>query len=129
MRPPPSLLLLLSCQAAVAAAAPAGAAPPEQGRGLWVGPIQICRDSALSAVAAADIDGAPIVTITLGTEASEALRRGTERLVGKPMPVRLDGRVIVEPIVREPITGGVVQLAGLARRDAQAMEAAGRRAC
>jgi preprotein translocase subunit SecD len=105
------------------------AAPPEQGRGLWVGPIHLCRDSVSSAAAAADLDGAPAVTVTLAPEASARLRRETARLIDKPMPVRLDGRVIVAPFVREPITGGVLQLAGLARRDAQAIEAAARRAC
>jgi preprotein translocase subunit SecD len=57
------------------------------------------------------------------------LRRETERSVGKPLAVRLDGRIVSAPTVLEPITGGVLQLAGLSAREAAAVAAAVRRAC
>jgi preprotein translocase subunit SecD len=118
--------LLLACLIA-APAAPAGGEAP--GRGLRIGAIQLCRDAIASAVGAADSAGNPIVDLILRPQWRALLERETGRLVGKRMPVRLDGRLVAEPYVREPITGGVVRLAGLSRRDAAAVEAAARRRC
>jgi preprotein translocase subunit SecD len=122
MRATIALLALLS-------GPPAGAASPEGGRGLWVGPIPVCRDTAASVAAGADLAGRPTVTVTLTPQWRERLQRETERLVGKPLAVRLDGRIVSAPTVLEPITGGVLQLAGLSAREAAAVAAAARRAC
>jgi hypothetical protein len=128
MRPALPFAFLACCLIACAAAAPSGARQPERGRGLWVGPIPICRDTG-AGVAAADLAGRPTVTLTLAPRWRERLRRETERRVGKPLAVRLDGRIVSAPTVLEPITGGVLQLAGLSAREAAAVAAAARRAC
>lgn len=45
------------------------------------------------------------------------------------MPIRLDGKLISEPIVREPLTGGVLALAGQSAQETDAIEAAIREPC
>jgi hypothetical protein len=129
MRPALPFAFLACCLIACAVAAPSGARQPERGRGLWVGPIPICRDTGAGVAAAADPAGRPTVTFTLAPQWRERLRRETERSVGKPLAVRLDGRIVSAPTVLEPITGGVLQLAGLSAREAAAVAAAVRRAC
>jgi preprotein translocase subunit SecD len=122
-------LTLTLCGLMAGFAVPAGAAGGP-GRGLWVGSIQICRGTALGAAAGSDDQGGtPSVTITLRPRWRTRLARATARLVGRSMPVRLDGRLLMEPIVREPITGGVLMLAGQAPGDAEAMRVAAAQAC
>jgi preprotein translocase subunit SecD len=43
---------------------------------------------------------------------ADALREVTTRQVGRALAVVLDGRVLVAPVVREPIAGGRVQISG-----------------
>lgn len=66
-----------------------------------------------SAVAAFDQrTNEPIVTFMM-TESSRRLFADlTARNVGKPMEFRVDGKVIMKPVIREPVLGGRVQLSG-----------------
>ena len=111
-------------------AAPAAAPPEDESRGLWIGPIHACRDTAESAVAD-DADHGHFVEliVTLRPSLRAQLQRETERLVGSAMPIRLDGKLISEPIVREPLTGGVLSLAGGSAEEAEAIRAAIARPC
>ena len=120
----PALLALLLLLALPAGAAARGAG----GRGLWIGPIPVCRDTA-QVVTGTDRRGAATATIGLRGRWRERLRRETERRVGEPMPVRLDGRLISAPIVLEPLTGGVLMLNGASPREVEALRAAAGRGC
>jgi preprotein translocase subunit SecD len=60
-----------------------------------------------------ELDGAPIIMVTFAAEASERFRQMTKRIVGKEMPVVLDGKTIAAPIVRAEIVGSVVEIGGL----------------
>jgi preprotein translocase subunit SecD len=123
------LAFALACLAACAHG-PGGAAHLVRERGLWIGPIQVCRDTAESAVAGTEPYSAlSNLNVTLKPGQRARLQAETERLVGSAMPIRLDGRVISEPIVYEPITGGVLSLAGLAGEEADAIRAAIREPC
>lgn len=98
--------------------------------GLWIGEIAVCRDSAETVKAAYDATTLePVVTISLHPQWHEALRRETERRLDQPMPIRLDGRLIAEPIVREAIIGGKLQFGPVAEADAEALRAAAARPC
>ncbi|HEV2818113.1 MAG TPA: hypothetical protein VGW40_12930 [Allosphingosinicella sp.] len=112
--------------------APEPAAPPpaDGSRGLWVGPIHLCRDTAESAVADSEDRGPfPSLIVTLRPELRAELERESGRLVGGAMPIRLDGKLISEPVVREPLTGGVLALSGQSAEETQAIEAAIRQPC
>jgi preprotein translocase subunit SecD len=123
MRAAPLFLLALAALAASAAA------PPPR-PGLWIGPIHACRSTVAEVVVAEnEVDGLPNAVIRFRPDAAEALHRVTAARVGEAMPVRLDGRVILAPIVREPITGGEVQITPIAADEAEAIRAAALGAC
>lgn len=122
IRRPALLALILLTLPAGASARGAG------GRGLWVGPIHVCRDAA-QVITGTDRRGEATATITLRPELRARLERETGRRVGRPMPVRLNGRTISAPTVMEPLTAGVVMLYGPTQRDAEAIRAAAGRAC
>lgn len=56
--------------------------------------------------------GQPIVTITLSEKDRGALARLTTDNIGRVMEIRLDGKVLARPVIREPIMGGVFQISG-----------------
>ncbi len=129
MRRIASFALATSCLAQITPA-PAGAQPSEPARGLWIGPIHVCRDTAETSVAGAkDHDPVASLIITLRPELRAQLRRETERLVGSAMPIRLDGKLISAPTVLEPLTGGAVSIAGVSAEETRAIRAAIRRPC
>ena len=56
--------------------------------------------------------GEPLIAFRM-TEASARLFAGlTLRNVGKVLTIRVDGRVVSKPVVREPILGGSGQILG-----------------
>lgn len=59
-----------------------------------------------------ELDGTASIRITFGEAAAKRLASITERLVGKPAPVSLDALTVADPVVREPIRDGVLQLTG-----------------
>jgi hypothetical protein len=123
-----ALALLLACLAAVAP----GAAPAQrsvQSRGLWIGSIPACAGTVADVAVAPDQSGELSAILTLRPAWRAALRRETTRLLGRPMPVRLDGREVMAPVVREPIAGGVVALTPVTARQAERIGRAAARPC
>lgn len=59
-----------------------------------------------------ELDGTSSIRITFGEAAAKRIALATQRLVGKPAHVALDEVTIADPIVREPIRDGVLQLSG-----------------
>ncbi|MCW5747632.1 MAG: hypothetical protein KIT36_15705 [Alphaproteobacteria bacterium] len=69
--------------------------------------------------------GTPHVEVRLSGAAAERLRDFTTAHVGKVIDIRVDGRVISRPMIREPIAGGTFVITGrLTGDDARAMAAA-----
>ena len=54
----------------------------------------------------------PIVTFMMTESSRRVFADLTARNVGKPMEIRVDGKVIMKPVIREPILGGSGQLSG-----------------
>lgn len=110
---------LLSLGASVllgVAAIPAGAedtAPPSP-QGLWVADIPLCAETVVNAADVPDFDGTMReLSIELTPDAGERFARLTAQAVGKSITVWLDGAVLTEPTVREPITGGRLTISGM----------------
>ncbi|HMT44900.1 MAG TPA: hypothetical protein PKA59_10120 [Chakrabartia sp.] len=53
----------------------------------------------------------PIVNIIFDDAGKQQFAKLTTQSVGRPIAVVLDGRVLTAPIVNEPVTGGMVQIA------------------
>jgi hypothetical protein len=87
-----------------------GAAASE--RGLWIGSLQLCRETVAAARIVSDPNDGSENTLVLRLRpgAQQLLARETGASVGRPLHIALDGRVLSAPIVREEITGGHAQL-------------------
>lgn len=99
---------LLIFLAALTVASPALAA-----RDFRIGPERFSENEILDARALPSVDGMPVLMITLADAAALRLQQITAAMVGKPLPVTLDGKALTSPIVREAITGGVLEISGL----------------
>jgi preprotein translocase subunit SecD len=80
-----------------------------------------------SAVAAFDQrTGKPIVAFRLTARSTKQFAQITTLNVGRKMELRVDGRVMMAPVIREPILGGQGQISDPDWTVAQAQELAGR---
>ena len=66
----------------------------------------------LDARAQPELDGTSSIRITFNESAAKRIATVTMKLVGKPAHVELDNETVADPIVREPIRDGVLQLTG-----------------
>jgi len=66
----------------------------------------------LDARALPDIGGGAAILVTMDERASKRLAALTGANVGKPLPFALDGKALMEPVVREPIAGGAIEISG-----------------
>jgi hypothetical protein len=80
--------------------------------GAWIGPIRLCADTVAAALIDTDIDGIAILSLTFRPDSAPLLGRETVRRLNARLPVILDGRSVSEPMVMEPILGGVIQIRG-----------------
>jgi preprotein translocase subunit SecD len=54
----------------------------------------------------------PIVTVKVTKESQQALATYTQQNVGKPMELRIDGKVIMKSVIREPLIAGSFRTIG-----------------
>jgi preprotein translocase subunit SecD len=59
-----------------------------------------------------ELDGTSSIRITFSEPAAKRIAVVTARLVGKPAHITLDEVAVADPVVREPIRDGVLQLSG-----------------
>ena len=115
---------------ALAFAAALLAPPPTESRqGLWIGDLRVCRENVERVQVTRDEAQGQAVLIAFREELRTLLHQETERRVGKPLRVQLDGRVIMEPVVLEPITGGSIQLQSVREDEFDEVRQAAARGC
>ncbi|MCS7241930.1 protein translocase subunit SecD [Candidatus Caldatribacterium sp.] len=56
--------------------------------------------------------GRPVVAISFDSEGAKLFAQATTANVGKPLGIYLDGKLISNPVVQEPIPGGEAQITG-----------------
>ncbi len=54
----------------------------------------------------------PVVSFRLMPSSKRKLGEFTTANVGRKVEIRVDGQVLMSPVIREPITNGVVQVSG-----------------
>ena len=85
---------------------------------LWAGSLQLCAGTVEVASEEEDaLTGERILVATLNAEAARHFSRMTARLIDKPLPIKLGDKVLMEPVVNERITGGVIQIGPLPQED------------
>ena len=64
----------------------------------------------------------PVVVITMAARSGRMFYELTQNNIGRVLVLRIDGQVVAEPIIREPIKNGVVQISGsMTAKDAAAL--------
>jgi preprotein translocase subunit SecD len=72
----------------------------------------------LDARAIADATGAPNIYVTLTPAAAHRLAALSKANIGKPIAIAIGGTVLMNPVVREAITGGAIEISGASGFDA-----------
>ena len=96
-------LLMLLAGAGVPAAASSGFA---------IGGEAFSQRDILDARAMPSLDGIATIMLTFTPPAAKRLKALTTTQVGKAMPMTLDGQLLAEPVVAQPIDGGVIEMDG-----------------
>lgn len=99
-------------------------APLECGPGVWLGPLEICAAGSVTTDFAFDEWGLPVLNLAFDDRLRVTVAKVTYDHVGRVLPLRLDGRTLTAPYVREAIPGGHVQISGLDMAEAQRLQAA-----
>ena len=68
------------------------------------------RLGVVSASAGFDQSGQAVVGIRLTDDSRRQFADFTLKNLGQPIDVRIDGKSMIKPVVREPITGGNIQI-------------------
>jgi preprotein translocase subunit SecD len=89
------------------------ASPALAARDFRIGTERFAEAEVLDARAVASVDGMPVLMITLAETAATRLHQLTLSMTGQPLPILLNDKELSAPIVREPITGGVLEISGL----------------
>lgn len=76
------------------------------------GQVIVTGAQLVRAQAAFDALGEPIVTLQFDAEGSRRFREATERLIGQPISIALDGEILTSPVVNEVIPSGEAQISG-----------------
>ena len=98
---------------------------PECGPGVWLGPLAICKTGLVETRLVIDeYSGMPSLIIDLDGELRDDLAKLTAEWVGQQLPLRIDGRALIAPIVHEPITAGSLQVWGSAMAELEGLQTA-----
>lgn len=84
---------------------------------LTIGGVIFLQNDFLDARAIFDESGAPVIFVTFGPKGKAKLARVTKANIGKPLPLAIGPRILMKPVVRQPILGGTLQISGIATMD------------
>jgi preprotein translocase subunit SecD len=76
----------------------------------WAGESIVLRVE--HAMVANDIGDRPAMKLDLTPESRDAFGAFTTKHVGKVVDLKIDGKVVMSPVVREPILGGQLMVSG-----------------
>jgi hypothetical protein len=86
------------------AASAAATAPMAQG--LWIGPVRVCKADIIARQSGVMRQAPGTLTVAFDQRGTKALRQVSVNSLRLPIAVRLDGRVVAEPILGDPIDSG-----------------------
>jgi preprotein translocase subunit SecD len=74
----------------------------------------------LDARATSDGSGTPNIFVTMTPAAAKRLASISRSNIGRPIPIAIGGKILMTPVVQDEITGGAIEISGLATFDAAA---------
>jgi preprotein translocase subunit SecD len=87
---------------------------------LTIGGAAFPQTDILDARATSDGTGMPNIFVTMTPAAAKRLASISKANIGKPIAIAIGNTVLMNPIVRDEITGGVIEISGIASFDAAA---------
>lgn len=88
------------------------ATPARAERDFRIAGTAFAQSDILDARGTASLAGEPAILITFADKARAKLLQLSATLIGKPLPITLDGRALIAPVLREPLADGMVELTG-----------------
>ncbi|PLK27548.1 hypothetical protein [Novosphingobium sp. TH158] len=98
----------VSAIAAYEAASAARTAPMAQG--LWIGPVRACKAGVVARQSGRAAPGTMALTIAFDPRGAKALRQVSQNSLNLPLDIRLDGRIVMQPILGDPLESGRIQV-------------------
>jgi preprotein translocase subunit SecD len=101
------------------------AAVPETGRRIYLHREVVVTNSDISnaEVVQGGIPSTFSVTVTFNTQGAAKMRRATERHVGRPLAILVDGAVVLVPVIRSPVSGSAVITGNYTKAEAERIAA------
>jgi preprotein translocase subunit SecD len=90
----------------------AHAAMATDARGLTIGGVAFSQADVVDARGLPDISGEAVILVTFSRAGAERLAKLTRENITLPVAVAVDGKTISEPVIREEITSGSIQITG-----------------
>lgn len=85
-------------------------ASPASARTFTIGGMAFTETDIIDARALPSMDGQPLVMISLSEPATKRLEALTRTMIGKMLPIVLDGRTLASPVVKEPLASGTFEI-------------------
>jgi preprotein translocase subunit SecD len=103
-----SSLLILAAVAMV----PMSVTAKGSGRDFSIGGLAFAEKDIVDARAQPQVDGSMVILLSFDDPAARKLADLTAARISKPVPVQLNGKTIMEPVVREAVTTGQMEISG-----------------
>lgn len=94
-------------------------------QGLWIGALKACKASVTASQTGRETSGGTWLSLTFDKRSAAALRAISVQSLKLPLDVRLDGKMIMQPFLTEPLNSGGLRISSdNAAQMARAKEAA-----
>ncbi len=103
---------LIPLVATIALVSPASTQAQAPARSFTIGGEAFSESEILDARAQPDLDGHAAILVSFDEKGSRKLARITRAFVGRKLAILLNGSLLVEAVVQEPLESGQFQLSG-----------------
>lgn len=79
-------------------------------QGLWIGPLKACKAGVTASQTGRESGGGTWLSITFDKRSAAALKAISVNSLKLPLDVRLDGKLIMQPFLTEPLNSGGLRI-------------------
>lgn len=85
------------------------AATPGLAKGLWIGPLKACKASVIKSLVTTSA-GMGALSVNFAKPSAKALKTVSINSLRLPLDIRLDGKLIMQPLLGDPLESGGLQI-------------------
>lgn len=78
-------------------------------KGLWIGPLKACKASVTKSLITTS-NGMTALSVNFGKASAKALKAVSTNSLRLPLDIRLDGKLIMQPLLGDPLDSGGLQV-------------------